>query len=75
MMMATETRKTASPPRLAIENFPDHPKDRQSGFVWTRKVDGERVMFGCSTKEDCEKMLPHYEERARVADARGLDVM
>lgn len=73
-MMAAETRKTTSP-RLTIENFPNHPKDRQSCFVWTRKVDGERVMFGCSTKEDCEKQLPHYEERARVADERGLDVM
>lgn len=60
---------------LAIESFPDHAKDRQHCYIWTRQVDGVRVMFGCSTKEDCEKMLPHYQERARVADERGLDVM
>lgn len=61
---------------VTIEHFPENRKDRQWCFVWTRKIDGERVRFGCDeSKENCEVSLAQFRERARVADEKGLDVM
>ena len=56
---------------VTVENFPDNPPDKQHCLVWVRKVDGEKIRFHCSSKDDCEKVLPQYVERAAVADQKG----
>jgi hypothetical protein len=60
---------------LAIEQFLTNPADRQFCFVWTRQKDNVRVVFGCDTKENCEKQLTHYSDRAHLADKNGWESM
>lgn len=57
---------------VQIENFPNHPPGRQFCFVWT-KPDGTRVIFGCDTQENCQRMLPHWQSRAGDAERNGKD--
>ena len=63
------------PPNLAIVHFSENPDGRQYCFVWTRKKDGVAIRFGCDTQENCQKMLTHYQDRAREADAKGQETM
>ncbi len=60
---------------LDVRHYPDNPQDRDWCFVWTRAKDGKEIRFGCSTKEDCERMRPQFQVRADAADAKLLETM
>lgn len=60
---------------LEIREFPDNPPDRKFCFVWTRKVDGKEVIFGCDTEENCRKAFPRYRDRSRMADDANSENM
>jgi hypothetical protein len=59
------------PTNITVQHFPEHPEDRQYCLVWIRKCDGQAVRFHCSTKDDCEKALAKFKERAILADEKG----